>query len=461
MTQRDQRNQWLRHPEAEAFVMGKLDQFVTDMPSVRTLQARLMTRTSTHLVDWLDHLVLADGDAARGQLGDLGFEPEDVEAEPGDVVYHHPGAIFPRLVLRGETGDPPGTAVAAAIQVEEAAAFLMAQRAAAPIEGTVLSSYRRARVWQTGGREFLVVERRGHRGFVPMDMAPDYPQRYLNAFERWASRPRQYNDVLHGLEQTLALAQSLADDLGTDTAAWVAFAVERACWQQRNRAGQIQKNRQDSLGLGWANYDHHAFRSSRETFPLLIQIMETFGFRSRERFYAGAEAGWGAQVMEQPACRLVVFADVDLAPDEVAGDFAHRPLAPRRELGTIGLWCALHGESMLAAGLHHLAARFDFDAVITDLAASGIGMMRPFSSFSYLQQAFTKGERWRVPLERLERLALAGQVDEAQRERFAEKGAVSSHLENIQRREGFKGFNQQTVSDIIRRTDPRIEYAAE
>jgi hypothetical protein len=30
-------------------------------------------------------------------------------------------------------------------------------------------------------------------------------------------------------------------------------------------------------------------------------------------------------------------------------------------------------------------------------------------------------------------------------------------LENIQRGDGFKGFNQQQVSDIIRRTDPRSD----
>ena len=75
--------------------------------------------------------------------------------------------------------------------------------------------------------------------------------------------------------------------------------------------------------------------------------------------------------MEQPVCRFAVFADVDLSPDEVEGDFAHRPLAPRTELGTVGLWCALHGESMLGAGLHHLAGRFDFDAVTAGLASGG------------------------------------------------------------------------------------------
>ena len=87
-------------------------------------------------------------------------------------------------------------------------------------------------------------------------------------------------------------------------------------------------------------------------------------------------------------------------------------------------------------------------------------MMRPFSEFSYLRQAFTRGERWNVAPERLERLVTAGQLDEHQRARFAENGAIGSHLENIQRGEGFKGFNQQMISDIIRRTDPRAGVGA-
>jgi hypothetical protein len=262
------------------------------------------------------------------------------------------------------------------------------------------------------------------------------------------------------MEQTLALAQTLVGDLGSDTAAWIAFEAERSYWQRRNRAAQLQKASQDSLGLGWANHDHHTYRSSRQAFPLLIQILETFGFHSRERFYAGAEAGWGAQVMEQPVCRFAVFADVDLSPEEVEGDFAHRPLPERHDLGTVGLWCALHGEAMLGAGLHHLAGRFDFEAVTAKLAGEGIEMMRPFSEFSYLRQAFSRGERWNVAPERLERLAITGQIDEDQRIRFAEKGAIGSHLENIQRAEGFKGFNQQKISDIIRRTDPRAGVGA-
>jgi hypothetical protein len=34
-------------------------------------------------------------------------------------------------------------------------------------------------------------------------------------------------------------------------------------------------------------------------------------------------------------------------------------------------------------------------------------------------------------------------------------GAIGSHLENLERNDGYKGFNQQGVSDIISKTDPR------
>ena len=38
---------------------------------------------------------------------------------------------------------------------------------------------------------------------------------------------------------------------------------------------------------------------------------------------------------------------------------------------------------------------------------------------------------------------------------FRTEGALGSHLENLERREGFKGFNQRGVSHIIVGTDPR------
>jgi hypothetical protein len=159
--------------------------------------------------------------------------------------------------------------------------------------------------------------------------------------------------------------------------------------------------------------------------------------------------------MENPRCRLVLFLDVDLHPEEVAVDFAHHPLPDLKHLGTIGLWCSLHGDSILKAGMHHLEAQFMFTELANDLAVSGIAMMDPFSSFPYLKQAFTRGEIWHVDSKRVEALLEEGHITSEEAHKFNSYGAVGSHMENLQRREGYKGFNQKNVSFIIKKTDPR------
>ena len=81
--------------------------------------------------------------------------------------------------------------------------------------------------------------------------------------------------------------------------------------------------------------------------------------------------------------------------------------------------------------------------------------MKPFSDFPYLKQAFTEGERWPVRKERAEKLRQEGSITEEQFQTFTRDGAIGSHLENLQRKGGFKGFNQHAVSLIIAETDPR------
>lgn len=298
--------------------------------------------------------------------------------------------------------------------------------------------------------------KRGTLTLQPTNENPGQVYAYIQALEKWMTRSRSQSDEEHAIHEAFELAQQLIEQVGQHRAAWTVLEGERRYWQARNSAGQIQKSRQDRLGMGWANHDHHTFRSSRRYFNHLVHLFEILGFHCRERFYAGKEAGWGAQVMENPVCRLVLFLDVDLAPDEIVRDFAHEPLPELDELGTIGLWCSLHGDSILKAGMHHLEAQFMFDELTHDLARTGIKMMNPFSSFPYLKQAFTVGETWAVELARVQRLIQRGQLTPEQGERFLSHGALGSHLENLQRREGYKGFNQQNVSIIIKKTDPRL-----
>src|SRR5438093_674966 len=104
-------------------------------------------------------------------------------------------------------------------------------------------------------------------------------------------------------------------------------------------------------------------------------------------------------------------------------------------------------------------AKLDHELLREQLDALDVKTMKPFSDFPFLKQAFTEGERWPVRRERAERLLREGWIDEKQFRQFTNEGAIGSHLENLQRKGGFKGFNQKSVSVIIAATDPRLQAA--
>jgi hypothetical protein len=105
--------------------------------------------------------------------------------------------------------------------------------------------------------------------------------------------------------------------------------------------------------------------------------------------------------------------------------------------------------------MHHREARFGFPLLREQLAAEGVTTMKPFSDFPFLKQAFTEAERWQVDPGRVHALLAKKLITGEQAESFLKNGAVGSHLENLQRKGGFKGFNQKSVSVIIEATDPR------
>lgn len=445
----EEKFQWKCHPAAEQLLVDGLAEVCRLNRAIDELQTELHRETSTRLLDWVDHLIMGRSAEIEKKLHDAGFV-SDQTAVPYRV-YTHPGAKLPCVLVHEEGPAVQGVAV----MVESIADYLLARGQTAEIEGSPFSGYRQCCVANGGGVSLCVIERRGTRTMEPQQLSAEATVTYLKAIEAWRTRPRAMANEDQNMVHTLQLAQQLVKWVGRDVAACIVAEGERDYWQRRNRAAEVQKNRQDRLGMGWANHDHHTFRSSRRQFASLVRLFEILGFHCRERFYAGQEAGWGAQVMENERSGLVLFLDVDLAEDEVVVDFAHHPLPERKELGTIGLWCALHGDSILRAGMHHLEAQFFFEDLTKDLASNGVGMMQPFSSFTYLKQAFTQGERWRVPDERIDDLLKAGKITVQQAEKFRTDGAIGSHLENLQRREGYKGFNQKNVSFIIHKTDPR------
>lgn len=441
--------QWECQPKAENLILRFLEESVRANPFIEGLQQDLLKHTSTRLFDWLDHVVIGFSPTLESELEEAGFVQES--ATSACRIFHHPGAQLPRVLVK----DHDNPVVGIAVSVESIADFLMVRGISGWIEGTPLSGYRQCCVSTDNEVSLWVVERRGTMTIEPTYQEDGYVEKYLEAMEKWQIRPRDLEDEGEAMARTLIIAQELISSLGEDLAAWVILDCERKYWQSRNTAGQLQKNRQDRLGMGWANHDHHTFRSSRRHFTHLVRLFEMLGFHCRERYYTGKEAGWGAQIMENPRCKLVLFLDVDLAHDEIEIDFAHHPIPELDHLGTIGLWCELHGDSILKAGMHHLEAQFMFDDLAKDLGNMGVRMMDPFSFFPYLKQAFTAGEIWHVNPNKIQRLLKSGKITKEQAEKFTAYGAVGSHLENLQRREGYKGFNQKNVSVVIKKTDPR------
>lgn len=438
--------------EAERLVAGQIEAFLARNSFARRLAERMRDETGTDFFEWVDHLVLAADHAAALQAA--GFVEERVDASAGTTVLWHPQAMMPRVLLRADAARD-GVPSVVAIRPEIVADFLAAHDVAVPIEGAWGARLRRARAAEENGTRLEVVERLGHRGFQVREPTPEFVRGALQARELWRTRKRDFPDDADGVRDAFARLEAVLALVDRDAACELFFAEERRFWESRNRAARIQKRRQDQLGMGWGNHDHHTFRCSRARFADLMAFLVRLGFQKRERFYAGAEAGWGAQILEQPVAGLVVFADVDLMPEETTIDFSLQRLPPAPQLRTVGLWCGLHGDSFLQAGMHHLEARFDFPRLRDQLAAEGVATMKPFSDFEFLRQAFTEGERWAVRPGRVEALRQQGLISDAQAEGFRRDGAIGSHLENLQRKGGFKGFNQKSVSAVIAATDPR------
>ncbi|MCI0331790.1 MAG: hypothetical protein L0228_01025 [Planctomycetes bacterium] len=444
---------WEVHPEAARWVSRTVAMLAKRNPTIDRLGRVLREKTGTRLIDWIDHLAVDAADAAvERELTEVGYI---AESNGDGISWRHPLGMFPPVIVdagrvgigvRCDSLDDCLATLPAVLELPPVAGNTVIGRRGGPFRQATLSTLDGASLW--------IVERHGHQGFAEPDV--DSAQiaaatRHLNAF-----RSRNRNSFsADGFKVAFQLFAAAADDLGRAWACDLFFQAEREYWQSRNHAARVQYERQNRLGLGWANHDHHTYRSSRAAFRYLIATLEQMGFLCRERFYAGREAGWGAQVLEQPECRIVIFADVDLSPEELVDDFAHQPLVGRDELGTVGLWCELHGEAFLEAGMHHLECQFDFDASRAQLAEQGIETMAPFTDFPFLRQAFTRGETWPVDPRRIERLVKDGRVTREQADRFRREGALGSHLEILERNDGYKGFNQTGVSEIITRTDPR------
>lgn len=438
-----ERPAWKTNPPAEKIVQEALSLALARSPEATAYAQALLDQCAVRLRDIVDHFVLPENFISTAALQAAGWVPDAEEAG----VMRNPTGFFP-AILRGPK-------LVLAFKVEQVREFVVALGLDVPIEGKAHAPFRRCCAWTSADVEIHVVQRSGsarHAAHDPSDEQIRVSRLHLQAF---LSRRREFDEPGAGFDHTDKLVEAAVADLGAHWACDLFLRAERAYWMQRNAAGRLQKLRQDRLGLGWANQDHHTYDSSRVWFHRNIKVLETLGFECRERFYAGADAGWGSQILEQPVLGSIIFTDIDLAPHELEFDFAHSTLEPLPELRRAGLWTELHGESMLKAGLNHLECMFDQKRLREQFAALGIQMMRPFSDFPHLYQELTLGEWWPVDPRKMDELERAGLITPAQAEDFRLNGAIGSHFENLERNEGYKGFNQPGIDGVLRIIDPR------
>ncbi len=439
---------WGLHEKAENFLKNQMELFIKRFDYANKLVTNLEQWTGTRFIDWTDKMVLSKERVNVDELVGMGYTPwKDADSAEDDTVYYNPNSMHPPIILR------PGDTIIVALKTDSLSEFKQRNDLPGQIEGKEFGSYRTLQIAKQGTDVLAAVERRGYNGFLVRE--DEDCREYVKTLESFGRRNRDYSHEEDGYNELEDIIKDIQAALDTNRIADAFFRVERDFWLEKNKAAIFQKERQDAFGLGWANHDHLAFRSSRKNFAPLIKILELLGLEPREAFYAGEQAGWGAQVMENQVCRIAVFADVDMNPEERGIDFAHKGLEPRDELGTIGLWVGLHGESLLQAGPHHLAIRCDFNDLKTDYEKARIGVMAPFSDFPFLKQAFTEGEPWMAKEKRTLEMFELKLITQEQHDRFKKKPAIGSHVEIIERNSGFAGFNQDSVSVIIKATDPR------
>jgi len=452
-TARESNFKWPLCHKAEKLVQDHIGAFLRRNSRANFLAQCLRQETGTRLNDWIDHLVITSAIEptfrARGFKDDL-----QANARSNFKPLHHPDAALPRILIDHSLPDS-GFPVGLALLVDSITDFMAVHEVSHDPEGDPFSRFRRVLVSEEENARLEVVERRGYRGYVPASGHPSHLISFLHAQEIWKTRRRRYLDERRGFLDTEQKVDRLISLVGRNLACHLIFKEEREYWQRRNRSARVQKERQDRMGLGWANHDHHSFWSSRQHFLSLTRLMEKLGFERRERFYAGEQAGWGAQVWEHSVENILALCGVDLLPKESELDFSRDPLPPAKKLGPIGQWVGLHGESMLQAGMHHLECRADFKAIQEQLALEKIIFRPAGSDLPHLKQAFSEGERWEVEPVRITRLVNAGFMTRNQADQFHAQGAIGSQLEILERQAGYKGFSQQSLHSTISQNDRR------
>src|SRR4051812_18665983 len=250
---------WPLAYEAEALIRQHVEWFCEKNAFAKQLAARMRAESGTDIFEWTDYLTLPFEE--RPKLLQVGLVAEEVAENGIGFTMSHPEATLPTIRLL-ENNSPS----ILALRPEFVADFIAAQRLASEPEGEPFSRFRRVVVAAENGTRLEAIERHAYRGFNLKALESNEVKAILKARELWFTRPRYFEKDAEGVSAANRTLDRVLELVNADVACDLFFEAERHYWENRNRAAQIQKHRQDILGLGWGNHDHHTFRSSREHF---------------------------------------------------------------------------------------------------------------------------------------------------------------------------------------------------
>lgn len=399
-------------PRAAAPALARLlfQRAMAASPEAQLLDRRLRTACAVRLKDIVDHIRCPPDPmfAASGWR------------RHGATLLRAPHPTLPDVVEDAE--------FAIALRVECVERFLAASGIEARIEGAQHGPYRSARIFRSRDASFHVVERHGWAAHAVPALGERKLRRARLHQQIFRTRRRQFQSEARAIAHTLRLAEAAAADLGGAWAGALFLRAEREYWLARCLPALGQHQRQIAAGLGWCSVSHHAYACSREHFADTLRLLETLGHRRMSLVRSHDGANWGAELLDASATAAAPYTllCLDLAAHEHTLKGAEAGLSPLTWLGPPGLWCGLHGESLLEAGLCCVSAAYDLSALPHDVDTAA-------QSARARLRAAMHGEHQAVDPRRVATLERARYIPRPQAEMHSLYGAVGAQFEAFQR----------------------------
>lgn len=408
-----------RDSDAAAHAASLVETVLRNCPPALRFAESLQTRCGVRCLDIVDHLILPNAD-----FDVFGW------SQIGERRWRHPNSSIPDVVV--------GEKLGFALRVDDIRVFANAVRSTFTDHSTRWMG-ERLRLFENSAIVVEAIADACWDGLCAPPTARTIRRAQLHR-QLFRTRPRHFKSAEGGIESTQRMVHAAASDIGSGWASALFLCAEREYWASRCEAGYLSFRRQSQLGIGWSNVEYHSYECSRAQLNACVHLFEMLGFRREDALLEGPGAGPGAEsgraalVMERRSPQALVLLKVDTTAGDTTESLGQTRLSPTTWHGQSGLWCAMHGESILEGGMSSVGAHYDAAAVQNLLVQDGIEMLPPFArdKLGFTLQ-LSKGDRRAVDPRRVHALARAGYVGRDAAEDFRLNGAIATHFAIVER----------------------------